>query len=151
MHDALRNGCLWVPLLITATASFVLAGGSHMLSLAPVLYTWDPATLRFTYADPEAKDQTGYTPDELYELTPADIGTATETQLHKVAALLVGGEFSSIESTILFQRKDEKTWRSAVVRRSLLAEPHERPQILVLVRELLPTEIAAPSCVLSAT
>ena len=75
------------------------------------IYVFDAETLRFINVNPGATEKTGYTAEELKQLTPVDLKPEfTEASFRKLIAPLIRDKHKKIQFETIHQRKDGSTY-----------------------------------------
>lgn len=93
------------------------------------VFTFDPVSLRFSSVNKGARDNLGYSLEEILKLTPLDIKPEfTEAQFEDLIAPLKRGEIPMLEFETLHRRRDGSTYEV-----SIRLEHHSGPDRQVLI------------------
>lgn len=159
MRRSVIEATCWWPLI--QVTGWVILYRFRQEALLPVLgmvasrysavYVWDPATLRFTYADPESEEMTGYTPEQLYDMRVPDLSGRPCSDYDSVSHLLVQGIAARVKLTSWWRHGVSGLWHPVMARCSLLVTEESPPQILHQARVMEESEVTAQSCTLSVT
>lgn len=90
------------------------------------IYVFDAATLQFLLVNRGARENTGYTAEEMSQLTPVDIKPQfTLAAFREVLKPLVAGELSEVQLDAVHQRRDGSTYDVNVRLQKTIWEEHE--------------------------
>ncbi len=100
------------------------------------VFLFDFETLTFFYINHGALKQTGYTADELFNMTPLDIKPEfTEESFRKMIAPLLAGECESITFETVHKHKNGAITPVEIVLQ-YIASPGERSRFIAIVRDI---------------